>query len=102
MANPEERRASAKFSHAVHLDSSSRKSELADKDDVASGAQDVNTTRGKNGRTHGNREMSASSRAPKAHVEMYSKAIKFMDKMEVMLGKYESPESDQLFFLKTI
>ena len=49
MANPEERRASAKFSHAVHLESSSRESELADKDDVASGAQDVNTAcRGKN------------------------------------------------------
>ena len=78
----------------MHLDSSSRESELADKDDVASGAQDVNTARGKNRRTRGKREMSASSRAPKAHVEMYSKAIKFMDKVEVILGKYESSESD--------
>lgn len=95
-STPEERRASAKFSQAEHLDSPSE-SEGTDISDSHVPEETVEKTetgkkRAKHGR--GKRERKSATEAHKVHTKMCTKAMKLMDRIGVMMDKYESSDSD--------
>ena len=90
-STPEERRARAKFSHAVHLDSSSSGSEAADMDEAKTETVKTEPARGQKRRKHHDRGKRA---ATEAHKQMCTKAMKMMERIDTVLNKYESSESE--------
>ena len=93
-STPEERRARAKFNHAVHLDSSSSGSEAADMTEAKTETVKTEAARGQKRRKRHDRGKRAAKEAHKAHKEMCTKAMKMMERIDTVLNKYESSDSE--------